>query len=514
MQNPNQGNALKVAQTVGEVSVNGHRIESAFLEFADAHGRNCAVYAERCLLDREHAPALVHCPGGGQTVNRADLVDWANKGFSSVSFDWQIGNFPNHDPEKKSRWPEGVSGQSTFIRKPSEAILPLAIQAAGVCIDWLVDSGRVNPDAIGVTGISWGGYLTWLIAAYEPRVKAAVPVYGCGGHFDPRHPGKIRLSDKMNRYWRENWDPCSIPGRQTKPVCYLSCTNDFFGILPLANGLLDSLTVPHQRGWLPNCNHSIGPGESKLGLAWFRHYLLDGPALPTEPVLNSDYTIAADQAESVQSTEIWWTSELRDGDLGCWIQGKPDRPPAAAYGRVHYKQGYTLSSPLISPAQTEIESTTQARSQSQSPSTFAIGWHWAMGSTQFHTNRVTLEEASGGSVRLTRDPAKTDDAPSFFINNFADPEWNTGKQQAVRIGLRTEPAIDLTEVTVTLVLRGVGGRNEITATLTLNDTTILIDPETFPGFPAVHTWQSVVRMHLQVNSHVIAFIIGPLIKIP
>ena len=119
------------------------------------------------------------------------------------------------------------------------------MQASGICIDWLIQSGRVNPEAIGVTGISWGGYLGWVVTAYEPRIKAAVPVYGCGGHFDSPHAGKFRLAPYMSRLWQENWDPFSIPGLQTKPVCYLSCTNYFFGILPIADELLNRLDVPH-----------------------------------------------------------------------------------------------------------------------------------------------------------------------------------------------------------------------------------------------------------------------------
>jgi hypothetical protein len=360
-QEVNNPNILRNVRIIESTDMECLRIEAAFLEFMDLDGRTCEVYAERCLIDRENAPAIVHCPGGGQTVNRADLIDWAKQGFSCVSFDWQIGNFPGHDPERKSRWPEGVVSQNHYIRSRTEAVLPLAIQAAGACIDWLVESNRINADSIGVAGISWGGYLAWLIAAYEPRIKAAVPVYGCGGHFDERHPGSIRLDPHMRSVWQSNWDPFTIPARQSKPICYLSCTNDFFGIITLADELLNRLAVPRRRGWLPNCNHSIGPGESALGRAWLRHFLDGGPPVPEEPVLNGDFSISADRSEDVEKTETWWTPELRDGDLGCWIEGIPDRPFAAAYGRVHYNSGLTLSTPLISQSQT------QAQSQSNFP---------------------------------------------------------------------------------------------------------------------------------------------------
>lgn len=499
---------LEQVRVIESVKTDGFLIEAAFLEFPDRHERTCRVYAERCLVGRKGAPALVHCPGGGQAVNRADLLDWARHGFCVVSFDWQIGDYADHDPKRKSRWPEGVVGQNHYIRHEREAILPLAIQAAGACIDWMLDSGCVCPYSIGVTGISWGGYLTWLIAAYEPRVKAAVPVYGCGGHFDERHPGSIRLNPGISAIWRDNWDPYSIPHRQSKPVCYLSCTNDFFGIAPLASELLDKIAVPKRRGWLPNGNHCIGPGESNLGRAWLTHYLNDGPPLPAEPVLDKSFSVMPDQPEQVVSTETWWTPELRDGNLGCWIEGKPDRPFAAVYGRVHYKSGITLSTPI----QSQSQSRPRPRSRSRSTLPYGLGWHWEMGSTQIYGNRVTLEPVNQNVLRLTADPEVPGDARSFFLNQFADPGWNTGDQKEVRIGLRSAPPAALTEVTATLFLRGTGNIEELSATIPVEKDTITIRWDTFPGRPPIHTWKSVVRVIIRMTSMADSFLIGPIEK--
>src|SRR5438270_13201300 len=39
---------------------------------------------------------------------------------------------------------------------------------------------EVDPNRIGITGISWGGYLTCIVAGLDDRLKVAVPVYGCG----------------------------------------------------------------------------------------------------------------------------------------------------------------------------------------------------------------------------------------------------------------------------------------------------------------------------------------------
>ena len=37
----------------------------------------------------------------------------------------------------------------------------------------------VDPARVGITGISWGGYLTCIAAGVDPRFACAIPVYGC-----------------------------------------------------------------------------------------------------------------------------------------------------------------------------------------------------------------------------------------------------------------------------------------------------------------------------------------------
>ncbi len=38
---------------------------------------------------------------------------------------------------------------------------------------------EVDPERVGMTGISWGGYLATLVSGLDHRLKVTVPVYGC-----------------------------------------------------------------------------------------------------------------------------------------------------------------------------------------------------------------------------------------------------------------------------------------------------------------------------------------------
>src|SRR5574337_350613 len=45
------------------------------------------------------------------------------------------------------------------------------------CAAWAADNG-CDPARLGITGFCWGGRITWLYAAHNPRLKAAVAWYG------------------------------------------------------------------------------------------------------------------------------------------------------------------------------------------------------------------------------------------------------------------------------------------------------------------------------------------------
>lgn len=45
-------------------------------------------------------------------------------------------------------------------------------------VNWAVKSAKGNADKLAVTGFCWGGRITWLYAAHNPKVKAGVAWYG------------------------------------------------------------------------------------------------------------------------------------------------------------------------------------------------------------------------------------------------------------------------------------------------------------------------------------------------
>ncbi|MBD2179036.1 dienelactone hydrolase family protein [Pseudanabaena sp. FACHB-1998] len=59
-------------------------------------------------------------------------------------------------------------------------------------VAWAAKSAKGNIDQLGITGFCWGGRVTWLYAAHNPKVKAGVAWYGRlvgeASELTPKHP--------------------------------------------------------------------------------------------------------------------------------------------------------------------------------------------------------------------------------------------------------------------------------------------------------------------------------------
>src|SRR5437763_1717647 len=89
---------------------------------------------------------------------------------------------------------------------------------------------EVDPHRIGITGISWGGYLTCIVAGLDHRLQMAVPVYGCGflGEDSVWKTGSLaRMSSEARQLWLREFDPSQYLNSVNCPILFLDGSNDF-----------------------------------------------------------------------------------------------------------------------------------------------------------------------------------------------------------------------------------------------------------------------------------------------
>ena len=125
---------------------------------------------------------------------------------------------------------------------------------------------EVDKDRIGITGISWGGYLTCIVAGIDDRVKVAVPVYGCG-FLDENsawiEPCFKKMGPARTRRWADLFDPSRYLPGVTCPILFVNGTNDFaypldsyqksYQLVKVPTDLCVTVRMPHghPEGWKP-----------------------------------------------------------------------------------------------------------------------------------------------------------------------------------------------------------------------------------------------------------------------
>ncbi len=173
--------ALKKVPTASWGATTG-LVQEVFYEGEPFQGKPTRVFAYvgRPAEGTGPFPAMVLVHGGGGKAFPDWATHWAKRGYVAIAMD-TAGCGP------AGRLPDGGPDQSdpTKFRNfsESEAREMWTYHAVAAAIrghSLLASLPEVDKKRIGVTGISWGGYLTCIIASLDDRLKVAVPVYGCG----------------------------------------------------------------------------------------------------------------------------------------------------------------------------------------------------------------------------------------------------------------------------------------------------------------------------------------------
>ena len=206
-------------------------------------------------------PAMLLVHGGGGKAFSKWAEHWAARGYCALAMD-----LAGHGP--KGRLPDGGPDQSDAAKfgeftddTAKEMWTYHAIADVIRGHNLLRSLPEVDKDRIGVTGISWGGYLTCIVAGLDHRLKAAVPVYGCGflhenSVWKPRLDG---FTAERRDCWVRNFDPSRYLAGVQCPILFLNGTNDFaypldsyqkcYQLVPGAATVSVRVRLPHGHIW-------------------------------------------------------------------------------------------------------------------------------------------------------------------------------------------------------------------------------------------------------------------------
>lgn len=211
-------------------------VQEVYYEGEPFNGKPTRVFAYYGKPDGDGPfPAMLCVHGGGGQAFKEWAELWAKRGYVALAMD-TAGQGPN-DGTKRVRLPDGGPAQddeSKFREFTLDTVREMwtyhAVAAVVRGHSLLASRPEVDKDRVGITGISWGGYLTCIVTGIDDRLKVSVPVYGCGflGHnsfWFARF--KNMMTPARRNLWLEQFDPSNYLGGATCPMLFVNGTNDF-----------------------------------------------------------------------------------------------------------------------------------------------------------------------------------------------------------------------------------------------------------------------------------------------
>ena len=211
-------------------------------------------------------PGIVCVHGGGGQAFKQWVEMWVGRGYAAIAMDLSgrdaDGNrLSNGGPEQDdaAKFSTSVEWKDLWTYHAVAAVIRANSILRGL--------PAVDPDRIGITGISWGGYLTCIVAGVDARLACAVPVYGCGylQHNSAEDWMKTLagMTPQQRRDWNNRCDPSMYLGSAALPMLFVSGTNDFaypLDILKMSSALPEGpatlcvrvgMEHGHEAGWAP-----------------------------------------------------------------------------------------------------------------------------------------------------------------------------------------------------------------------------------------------------------------------
>lgn len=181
----------------------------------------------------ETVPGIVLVHGGGGTAYREWVELWVSRGYAAIAMDTSsaipIRNIDNKAWRSVGRAYAGPRPRDASFK---QGHLPLTDQWPYYTVNSIArartllgSQPRVDAKRIGITGVSWGGYLVCLAASLDPRYVFAAPVYGCG-FLSKQSTWMKTLQQPRAAHWNKISDPSVYLSGMKMPSLWVIGTTD------------------------------------------------------------------------------------------------------------------------------------------------------------------------------------------------------------------------------------------------------------------------------------------------
>lgn len=281
-------------------------------------------------------PGVVLIHGGGGTAFADWAYLWAKRGYAAIAMDLSGSRPPDpvyhaktgapighqSDAKLRTRLPNGgpMHGHAEkfdSIGGDTSDDWPFHAAASVMRAHTLLRSfPEVQAENTAVTGISWGGYTTCLVASLDDRFKAAVPVYGCGFLHEGesvQKPSIDKLDPERRALWVKEYDPGSLLPHCHVPILFVNGTNDVHYVLDSYMKSYNVVPGEKQMRIEVNMRHGHPPGWAphEIGLFIDSKCRAGQPLpVPGRPVTRGDrVTVGCTSATPLKKAELNYTTD-------------------------------------------------------------------------------------------------------------------------------------------------------------------------------------------------------------
>jgi dienelactone hydrolase len=276
-------------------------------------------------------PGIVLIHGGGGKAFKEWVEKWAAEGYAAIAMDLS-GN--GADGQKIARPGPDQSNFNKFEKIEKADIKDVwsyhAVAAGILAHSLLRNLPEVNSSKTCVTGISWGGYLTCIVASLDNRFKAAVPVYGCG-FYDESDVFKVPLKNltvSARQNWMRYFDPSVYLTSASPQFCFINGNKDkHYNVVPFSKTY--QLVPNAQRTVLilPDMKHSHQWGWEPHEIRYFCESILNGKS-PITRVYNqnvsaTEITVHYEGPVSLWTADFYFSNDtVSDNESRVWVKQK------------------------------------------------------------------------------------------------------------------------------------------------------------------------------------------------
>ncbi|MBR4171250.1 MAG: DUF1573 domain-containing protein [Kiritimatiellae bacterium] len=277
-----------------EYRTNG--METIFYEGEPFKGKPTRVFAYLgmpAVPPGQKVPGIVLVHGGGGSAFYRWVKLWNSRGYAAISMDTcgaisgnTVGNEQRahyrHDYSGPAGWGDFKNAEAPVTDQWTYHAVAAVIRGHSL----LRAQPNVDPARIGITGISWGGYLTCIAASVDDRFAFAVPVYGCG-FLDENSAWKDNAYDRagveLGTKWAKLWDPRHFLPLSKTPFLWVDGSNDFAYPMDSLQKSYRCLAVPYSlcvRLRMPHGHGAAGENPAEI-LAFANQMVRGGKKLPS-----------------------------------------------------------------------------------------------------------------------------------------------------------------------------------------------------------------------------------------